>query len=417
MEQPVEPQTSAPRRWVERTSAATTHAPWILIALGSVLRVLWPSDMEWKLDEKWMFAKALRIASGADPWPWIGMPSGAGIENPGLSLWPFAIFARVLHDPVAMAQAVQVVNVLALWGFALWVGRTWPTADRSLGLWGVALFAVSPLPILFARKLWAQDLLPMLVLPWLWSHSRRERSVFAFAWGLTGAWLGQLHMSGFFTAAALAAATWLFDRKRFPWRGWLAGSVCGALTLLPWLQFALFGPEHSVQAWRLTLRFFLDAGITAWGLGLRYTLGDDFFVLLTGPVVAGVTTYAAGLAQVGLVALALFAAVTLVRQRKQLTLSEPLRLYATAIVLCGLTMSAARVHVYAHYLIAWSPLLHVAAVWTLIRRRWALLALCGCQLVLSVSFALFIHQHGGAPAADYGVAYSRQTAEQRRLSE
>ena len=80
-------------------------------------------------------------------------------------------------------------------------------------------------------------------------------------------------------------------------------------------------------------------------------------------------------------------------------------------------MSLARVHVYAHYLIAWSPLLHIAAAWTLYRQRWALALLCSGQLALSVMFFVFIHQRGGAPGADYGTAYSHQTPEQRRIPE
>ena len=87
--------------------------------------------MEWKLDEKWMFQVSQRIASGADPWPWVGMQSGVGMRNPGLSIWPFALLGSLFHDPVAMVQTIQWVNVLALWGFAAWVCATWAKAGDS----------------------------------------------------------------------------------------------------------------------------------------------------------------------------------------------------------------------------------------------------------------------------------------------
>jgi hypothetical protein len=416
-EQGSAPRTNGATSLADRLRRALSLAPWALVCLGSGLRLAWVSDMEWKLDEKWMFDKAQRVARGSDDWPWVGMPSGVGLENPGLSLWPFALLARLTHDPVTMAQAVATLNVLALWGFMLWVLRTWPREDRELGLWGIALFAISPLPILFARKIWAQDLLPVLLLPWLWAHARRATPAGAVGFGLLGALLGQLHMSGFFVAAALFAVTVRHDGRRFPWLAWLAGSACGALLLLPWLRFVLsVDARHPVTGGPLSLRFFVEACTSAWGLGLRYPLGHAYRLLLKGPELFGVATHAGALARAGLVLLAMFACVVIVRDRKQLTLSAPLRLYMWTIVLGGLLLSAARVQIYAHYLIAWSPLLHIAAAWTLLRRRWALALVCGCQLALSVSFLWFIHQRGGAPEADYGVAFSHQSEAQRRVT-
>ena len=57
------------------------------------------------------------------------MQSGASVDNPGLSIWPFVYFAHLTSDPVAMAQLIMFGNVLALWGFALWVWRCWPEAE------------------------------------------------------------------------------------------------------------------------------------------------------------------------------------------------------------------------------------------------------------------------------------------------
>ena len=63
----------------------------IIISIGIVLRFIWPSDMEWKTDEKWMFEKALEIIQSGD-WRLVGMRSGGGIVNPEMSLWIFAFF-------------------------------------------------------------------------------------------------------------------------------------------------------------------------------------------------------------------------------------------------------------------------------------------------------------------------------------
>jgi hypothetical protein len=78
-------------------------------------------------------------------------------------------------------------------------------------------------------------------------------------------------------------------------------------------------------------------------------------------------------------------------------------------------MIAARVQVYEHYLIVFGPMLHIVAVWLLFKRRVAVLALCTLQATLTACFLVYVHQHGGAPDADYGKSYRAQTTEERSL--
>jgi hypothetical protein len=314
-----------------------------------------------------------------------------------------------------MTQWIQLINVLVLWGFALWVLRTWPLQDRALGLWGVALFAISPLPVLFSRKIWAQDLLPLFVLPWLWAHAKRALPLAAFAWGLAGALLGQVHMSGFFAAASLFIVTVAIDGRRFPWVLWILGSATGALLLVPWLQFLLTpAAKHAAAGHVISLGFFSEGLGNAWGLGLRYPLGRAYNRFLSGPTIGGAATHLGALARYGLLGLLVLSAVLLIRERKTLQVSPWLRLYFLSLALGGLLLTSSGVKVYAHYVIAWSPLLHVLAVWLLFRHRALLLALCAGQLFLTASFLWFVHTEGGVPGSDYGVAYRAQSAEMRR---
>jgi len=401
---------------------ASDRLAWWFLALGSCLRVVWPLDMEWKYDEQWMFAHAVDVAQGRAPWPWVGMASGVKLQNPGLSVWPFILLARVTQDPVVMTQAVQFINVAALWGLSAWVARTWSRRDRAIGLWGVALFAVSPLAVLFSRKLWAQDLLIVLVLPWLWGHRTRARVWGAFVWGLFGALLGQLHMSGFFAAFALAAVTCLWQWRglapeRTHFRAWFAGSALGALPLLPWL-YAIFSEHTSgvANAQARTLHFFTHALRHAFGLGLAYPLGRDYHAFLRGPTWAGVQTHLNDAARYGLLLLlgvAVLAQLDALRKHKRLQLPEPVGLYLSAVLCTGVLLIAARVQVYAHYLIVFGPLLHIGAAFALYPRRWALIAVCALQAWLSAQFLVFVHDHGGAPQADYGKTYRVQSAAER----
>jgi len=201
------------------------------LACGIVLRLLWPADMEWKADEQRMFAWASAIGV-TEPWPQVGMASGVAVPNPGLSVWLFVPLARVTRDPVALAQLVQFVNVLALIGFAIFgASRAFSAPARELWFAGVALMSVNPIAVVLARKIWAQSLLPLFGLATLAAHASRASWAGAFVWGLAGALTGQIHMSGFFLQAALAIWTWFTDTApgRTRWRAWVAGSALGGL--------------------------------------------------------------------------------------------------------------------------------------------------------------------------------------------
>lgn len=392
-------------------------ATWSCIVLGSILRIAWPLDFEWKYDEQWMFEHALRIADGTAPWPWIGMPSGAGVQNPGASVWPFALLAHVTREPPSMTFAVMLLNVLALWGFAFWVQKTWASEDRERGMWGIALFALSPLPVLFARKIWAQDLLPVLLVPWLWSHTKRKHFGAAFAWGLSGAMLGQVHMSGFFAAAALVLATLIVDRRGTRWLGWFCGSFVAALPLLPWARFmASPAANHISGGYTFSAVFFWDVLLNAFGLRLRYSLKHDYVPYLRGPEVFGASTYLVAAAHIALALLMFVGAWLAIRDRTWRKLPVELRIHAISIITCGLMMHALGVKFHPHYLIVFSPLLQVFTAWVFtVRERWVWWV-CGLQCFVTITFLWFIQQNGGAPHGDYGVAYSAQTPEQRALA-
>jgi hypothetical protein len=95
-------------------------------------------------------------------------------------------------------------------------------------------------------------------------------------------------------------------------------------------------------------------------------------------------------------------------------LPEPVSTYLATALLTGLLLLAVGVEVYAHYLIVLGPFLHLGAAWLLYPRRTGLFSVCALQAFLSVSFACFIHAHGGAPNADYGMTYRAQSDAQRR---
>src|SRR3954447_12432587 len=223
---------------------------WALAAavlVGTLLRLVWSADMEYKADEARLWALAFHGA-----WPWVGDASGVGVPNPGMGIWVFSGLKAVLpvDSPLGLGRAVMALNVLALAGLAVFAMRAIAPERREPWLWATALVALSPPAVLFSRKIWIQSVLPPFVLAALAGWWFRARAAGAFTWGLAGAWLGQIHMSGFFFAAGLAGWTALFARRSARWRWWLAGSVVGALTLLPWLHHVLTHPGGGARSLR-----------------------------------------------------------------------------------------------------------------------------------------------------------------------
>ena len=150
------------------------------VLLGCCLRLAWPLEIEYKADEAFMFERSQHVGT-SEPWPALGMPSGAGgVRNPALSIWFFAGLAKITGatTPIGLARAVQVLNCAALGALALFALR-FAGDERRAWLWALNLAALSPTGILVQRKIWAQSVLPLLCVLMLMAWWRRRTF-----WGL-----------------------------------------------------------------------------------------------------------------------------------------------------------------------------------------------------------------------------------------
>src|SRR5262245_6018584 len=267
----------------------------VILAAGALFRLIWPGDIEYKVDEAWTFAQARAWVEGGEVAA-LGMPSSQKVRNPALSVWAFYPVGGVFgaSDPPELARGVAVLSVAALVLLALFARRR-QGEEREWWLWGVALAAVNPLAVVLQRKIWPPSLYPLLLVGLLVCWWHRERRWGAFGWGLIGPLLGQIHLSGFFHAAALAGWTGLFDRRGVRWRPYLAGAALGCLPLLPWLSYLAGAPER-VHDSAFELRrivggkFWLTWLTEAFGLTTGYALGEGEDGFLAGPLVGGVAS-------------------------------------------------------------------------------------------------------------------------------
>lgn len=381
------------------------------LVIGALLRFTWVGDMEYKNDERIMF-HAVQTVGRTEPWPLVGMRSGVGLPNPGLSEWVFIAIGRAasVESPLDLARAVQALNVLALaWLLAIALRKRGDS--RAIWLWAFALAAVCPVEVIYERKIWAQSILPIFILAFLEAWDRRIRPSGAFAWGLLSALIGQIHMSGFFLAAGFAGWT-LASSRRARWGAWLVGAAVGVIPLEPWLR-EILAQAGAAQgfAWSepFKLKFWYYWVTDAFGIGVADRLGIDAFKdFLRFPLVGGLSTWVGGASQLALIALA---AVACGLSRKRL-LPRSRGAEAAAFWGYGILLTASAVMISRHYLIATFPLQWVWLARALdpddARGRRLLRAIWALELATTALFLYYVHVKGGAPGGDYGVAYSAQ---------
>jgi hypothetical protein len=418
------------RRWGPLAGLA------LALIAGAALRLGFYGVIEWKADEQWTFVHAQAMAAtGANiaQWPPIGMPSSVGAPNPGLSLWVFTWLMQLgAKTPPDLARAVQMLDVLALLAFAAFGLFAIPKERREPWLWAAALWAVNPASIILERKIWTPSVLPLPAVATLWAWRYRRHPAAAFAWGMLGALMAQIHLGAGFFAAALMVWTLIADRRAFPWIGWLTGSVVGALPAIPWaLDLAQHawphGPPRPPAA-----SFYLRWPNFLLGNGPEYTLNRAGFAdFLREPRLNGLATHLAGALQVLLIGvtalLAIRATLKLLRDRgmplQALFLGDSPETVLTAASFWGygglLTLiTFAGAGSYRHYMEIVAPLMALwtalFALWTDKGGRWrlarpSLVALCAAQAALSLLLLVYIDRVG-ATTGDFGVSWKAQQA-------
>jgi hypothetical protein len=394
----------------------------LALLAGLALRFSFPNDIEYKGDERFMFQTGQAFLKNP-VLPLLGMGSGIGIRNPGMSVWIFDWLSEAfrVRTPQELARAVQCLDTLGLLALALFAFKILPPAEREPWRWATVLAAVNPFAVLFQRKIWAQSTLPFFgILFWIAWYFRHKR-LGAFFWGLLGACLGQVHMSGFFFAGGVFLWTFLKDRA-VKWGAWAAGTCLGAVPLVYWARYVVSahpgnGFNWLYLLWPLDPRYWFFWITDALGLGQNYSLKlPEYLDFMRYPLVAGHGTYLVA----ALHLLILFILGSIVFQGRQKnrdpqSVEGPETREAIRVSFwgAGILMTLACFKIFRHYLIVTFPM---EWVWFsslgLRRGPWgarALMIVWIAQLLLSISFLGYIHVNNGDPQGDYGTVYHAQT--------
>jgi hypothetical protein len=385
--------------------------------------------MEWKDDERWMFEHA-QAATHSGSWLPVGMESSGGIVNPGLSVWIFSVLSFFCSTPVGMARGVELINIFALVGLVLFVLKRVEEKERIVWLWGMALAAISPLAVLFSRKIWEQDTIVLFSMFTIVGNAYRTERWGAFLWGLAGALAGQIHMSGFFYAFGLFVFTIIYDRvtkTKTKWFWWVLGSAIGGIGLIPWITYIFSHPHPTSLAWvhLLQFSFYPYWFIDCHGLNIMYSVRKAFWELIRMPYLFGTPTYLIlvihlFLAGVGVYSLKrIFNYVknkllplktkgAILKYIKNLTLLE---FYLFSILLgLGIFMNFSGVITFQHYLIVGFPFSYLFLSKIIMPKKKLMITVITAQLIITITFLIYVHVNNGIENGDYGKTWlSQQT--------
>jgi len=383
--------------------------------------------MEWKQDEQWMYNTSQQVVA-VDHWRGVGMVSGTGVVNPGFSVAVFTVIAYFVNSPTGMASAVAIINVIAILLFLWFILVKVEKEQRDIWLLGLTLAAVSPLAVLFSRKIWAQDVLPLFSFFVIWGNANRHKGWGAFIWGLAGALIGQIHMSGFFYAAGLAVFTVIYDYKNkqmFKWGYWLLGSALGSVGLIPWLLYihSHTQPTNLAVDHIFTFNFYIYWVLDGHGLNTMYSLQNYFWDFIKEPYIGSHATYLVAVLNIALASTGVYTIKRIwgylkimfnkIKQKQFLAIltsnQSTTNFYLVSILLgLGIIMNFSGVFIPQHYLIVAFPFTYIFMAKIFQRKRKLFLGIIFAQLLLTVSFMIYIHTHNGAKDGDYGVTYREQ---------
>jgi 4-amino-4-deoxy-L-arabinose transferase-like glycosyltransferase len=417
-----------------------------ILALAAFLRLHALDLVEFKLDEATAVERARRLLDGV--WPTVGLTSSVGALNPPFFIYLIAIPLGVHDDPLA---ATAFIGVLAVTAVALTYLVLRPRFGSLAALSAAAFFATAPWAVLYGRKIWAQDALPIVDVLLLWClfivlERRRSRAVLLVPVLVCLAF--QLN----FSALALLVPVGVvlaYRAREVDWPSFAIGVGLASLLLGPWLGheaahgFADVGRLLSegrgdrgssplgsgtwaairetvnvLGAWSWSYVVGASRGAFAGDAGWAWTYGRWASAVATALLVVGLYTCAI---RIGLGA---------GRRRGWPWLELDLAACRRALLLVWLLgvwlsyVSSATDNIFPHYLIVTYPVsfavaaLGLSDVVGVFRRRirfatvvgvGATVAVVAGYAAFMVAFLRFLDHEGGA-SGDYGVVYRDEKA-------
>ncbi len=207
----------------------------LIVAVGAYLRFSHLDLLEFQSDEAFAAQLALEFVKHGKL-PLAGLMSSVGVTNPPLFSYLLIPMFAISENPVVVSCCIALTGLAAV--LITWqIGRKY--YGPVTGLVAAAFFAVSPWAVIYSRKIWAQDFVPIFAAGTMWAvHAvclgNRPKAIFWCV--LLPICVIQIHFSGIaLTAAVIAILAWW--RPKMDWRWAVAGLAVAVVTLIPYLKF------------------------------------------------------------------------------------------------------------------------------------------------------------------------------------
>lgn len=206
----------------------------VIVAVGSWLRFQHRELLQFAGDEAFAANRALEFVHGGKL-PTSGLMSSVGVSNPPLFIWlliPMFFVTSSVTGVCCLIAGLGLAAVVATW----WIGRKY--YSPLTGLVAAALFATAPWAVIYSRKIWAQDFVPVFATATMWAmHAlilgKKPKAVF---WVLfLPLCVIQIHYSGFALTATVLAILLLL-RPKIDWRLAIAGVVAATALAVPFVM-------------------------------------------------------------------------------------------------------------------------------------------------------------------------------------
>lgn len=256
----------------------------IIFLLSSIFRVFLLNLIEFKSDEATTVYQIVQFFNS----PYLierGLISGTGVYNFPLFNYlmiPLSLWSR---DPIILSGVIATVNCLLVGIFFLFIRKYYGLATAILAS---LLLAFSPWGVIFSRKIWAQDLIFLLLIPYLWLMHElilKKNSKVVFPLFVLLALLIQLHGSGLFLSAVTVLII-LIMRRRINFKRAICGFLVGLIPAIPYILFQ-FNSIPSCPDCEAFIKYQNSSRIFDFnnllrpfqivsGLGYHFVLGKDY---------------------------------------------------------------------------------------------------------------------------------------------
>ena len=209
----------------------------IIFLLSSIFRLSNLHLIEFKSDEATTVYQTIQFFDR----PYLierGLISGTGVYNFPLFNYLMIPLSLWSHDPQVLSGAIALINSLLIVVFFLLVKKYY---SLLTAFFASLLLAFSPWGVIFSRKVWAQDLIFLFFIPFLWFLHEiilRKNTKVVFPMFVLLALLAQLHGSGLFLSVVTILILFIL-RIRLSLKSAAAGVLIGLIPAIPYFNFQM----------------------------------------------------------------------------------------------------------------------------------------------------------------------------------